>query len=222
MVQQTDPFELYQRLVLPVSNRALRNIKRQLTEMQNQVLEEARVSDGSWRPDVSEMEIQLRPDLVVLLSEAFAMGHNAAEELTGTTFPRPSTPARDEAPPIASLLAAQLEEVLSTPDEGGRERSASISRVFRTWRTDEAERRVNDLAASAYNQGLRKSLQGSRFDDRFVVGGRGCSRCREASEAAEAPLPPSTPPALAPWSRLARKSFLSPIRSRERPFRQKR
>jgi hypothetical protein len=189
-----DPFELYQRLVLPVSNRALRNLKRQLTEMQNLALEEVRVSEGAWRPVVKEMETQLRPDLVVLLSEGFAMGHNAAEELAGATFPRPPTPSRDEAPPMATLLAGQLTEVMEQPEESGRERSAAISRVFRAWRTDEAERRVSDLAASAYNQGLQSSLEGSRFGIRLVVGGRGCARCREASESDEPPpLPPLHP-----------------------------
>jgi hypothetical protein len=192
-VDGKDPFELYQRLVLPVSNRALRNLKRQLTEMQNQVLEEVRVSEGSWRPVVREMETQLRPDLVVLLSEGFAMGHNAAEELAGTTFPRPPTPARDEAPPIAAQLASQIEDVLSMPEENGRERASAISRVFRSWRTDEAERRVSDLVSSAYNQGMRLSLDGSRFRHRLVVGGRGCSRCREAAESDEAQVPPLHP-----------------------------
>ncbi|HEY7819517.1 MAG TPA: DivIVA domain-containing protein, partial [Vicinamibacteria bacterium] len=188
-----DPFELYQRLVLPVSNRALRNLKRQLTEMQNLVLEEVRTSEGAWRPEVKEMESQLRPDLVVLLSEGFAMGHNAAEELAGSTLPRPPTPPRDEAPPLASLLAGQLTEVMEQPEESGRERASAISRVFRAWRTDEAERRVNDLAASAYNQGLQSSLAGSPFGLRLMVGGRGCARCREAAEADEAPIPPIHP-----------------------------
>ena len=192
-ITETDPFELYQRLVLPVSNRALRNLKRQLTEMQNLALEDVRVSEGAWRPEAREMESQLRPDLVVLLSESFAMGHNAAEELAGSTFPRPPTPARDEAPPMAQQLAAQLTEVLAAPDDGGRERASSISRVFRSWRTDEAERRVNELAASAYNQGLAMSLRGSRFDYRLVVGGRGCASCREAAETDQPPLPPIHP-----------------------------
>jgi len=190
---ESDPFELYQRLVLPVSNRALRNLKRQLTEMQNLALEEVRVSEGVWRPQPTVMEAQLRPDLVVLLSESFGMGHSAAEELAESTLPRPPTPARDEAPPLAALLAAQLTEVMEGSDESGRERAASISRVFRAWRTDEAERRVNDLAASAYNQGLASSLFGSRFAQRLVVGGRGCARCREAAEADEPPLPPLHP-----------------------------
>jgi len=188
-----DPFDLYQRVVLPVTNRALRNLKRQLTELQNQALEGARVSEGSWRPEVSDLETQLRPDLVVLLSESFAMGHNAAEELAESTFPRPATPARDEAPPMANLLASQLAEVLAAPDEGSRERAAAISRVFRSWRTDEAERRVKDLASSAYHQGLARSLLGSRFSHQFEVGGRGCARCREAAEADEPPMPPIHP-----------------------------
>ena len=89
-----DPFELRQRLLLPVSNRALRNIKRQLTELQNDALEELRVSGGDWEPQPSTMEEQIRPDIVVLLAESFSMGHAAAEEMIGASFPaRPRRPA---------------------------------------------------------------------------------------------------------------------------------
>ncbi|HEY3427831.1 MAG TPA: DivIVA domain-containing protein, partial [Acidimicrobiia bacterium] len=122
----TDPFELQRRLVLPVSNRALRNLKRQLTEMQNQALEGIRVSEGSWRPTVVDASQYLRPELVVLLAESFSMGHSAAEELAGRTFIRPHTPARDEASGMAQDLVDQITTVLSSEDDGGRERSSAL------------------------------------------------------------------------------------------------
>jgi len=185
---EIDPLELRQRLLLPVANRALRNIKRQLTEMQNVALEELRVAGNSWRPERTSMEEQIRPDLVVLLAESFSMGHNAAEELVGKSFPRPPTPARDEAGAMAVTLVDQLVQILNgAGDDAGREVASSVSRVFRAWRTDEAERRVNDLASSAYHEGLRSTLAGGHYPLGWVVAGRGCARCRQAADEAEAP-----------------------------------
>jgi hypothetical protein len=189
----TDPFELQRRLVLPVSNRALRNLKRQLTEMQNQALEGIRVSEGSWRPTVDDASQYLRPELVVLLAESFSMGHSAAEELAGRTFARPHTPARDEASGMARDLVDQITTVLSSEEDGGRERSSALSRIFRAWRTDEAERRVSDLASSAYHDGLSASLTSGGIPTVMMVGGRGCLRCREAAEAETGQLPPLHP-----------------------------
>lgn len=192
-VTSVDPFELRQRLLLPVSNRALRSIKRQLTEIQNEALEELRVSGGEWEPQASALEEQIRPDIVVLLAESFSMGHAAAEEMIGMSFPRPPTPARDEALAMSVVLAEQLKQVIGDGGEGSREVAAAVSRVFRGWRTDEAERRVSDLASSAYHDGLRATLAGSRHLLGWVVGGRGCARCREIAERAEGAAPPLHP-----------------------------
>ncbi|MGH8959098.1 MAG: DivIVA domain-containing protein [Acidimicrobiia bacterium] len=189
----TDPFDLQRRLVLPASNRALRNLKRQLTEMQNQALEGIRVSEGSWRPTIEDASQFLRPELVVLLAESFSMGHSAAEELAGRTFGRPHTPARDEASGMAKDLIEQIIAVLGSDEDGGRERSTALSRVFRAWRTDEAERRVNDLASSAYHDGLSASLSSGGLEMLMLVGGRGCLRCREAAEEEAVHLPPLHP-----------------------------
>jgi DivIVA domain-containing protein len=185
---EINPLELRQQLLLPVANRALRNIKRQLTEMQNVALEELRVAGSSWRPERASMEDQIRPDLVVLMAESFSMGHNAAEELVGKSFPRPPTPGRDEAGAMTLTLVDQLLQILNgAGDDAGREVASSVSRVFRAWRTDEAERRVNDLASSAYHEGLRSTLAGGHYPLGWVVAGRGCARCRQAAEEAEAP-----------------------------------
>ena len=190
-----DPFELRDRLLLPVTNRALRNIKRQLTELQNLALEELRVSSGSWRPPDDGFVEQLRPDLVVLTAEAFSMGHTAAEELAGQTMARPPTPSRNEAADFSRQLVDQLRGVMEgLSDESGRELSSAVSRVFRVWRTDEAERKVSDLAATAFHQGLESTLLRAGWGRSFVLSGRGCVRCREAVEdPAAAPLPPLHP-----------------------------
>lgn len=196
---ETDPLELRQRLLLPVSNRALRNLKRQLTEMQNDALEELRVAGSSWRPQRKPLEEQIRPDLVILLAESFSMGHTAAEELVGKGFPRPPTPARDEAGVIVVSLIDQIDQVLKgAGDDAGREVASSVSRVFRAWRTDEAERRVADLASSAYHDGLRSTLAGGHYPLSWVVSGRGCVRCRQMAEESDTPIPAEVGPPLHP------------------------
>jgi hypothetical protein len=194
-----DPFELRSRLILPVSNRALRNLKRQLTEAQNEALEELRLSDGEWDPDGPSLGARLRPDLVVLASEAFAAGHSAAMEMTGERFKRPSTPKTE---PETEWIAALLQDVNHAlvegrrQGQGARQLGASVSRVFRSWRTDEAERRVAELAAGRYHAGLAEVLQTNGHTTEWVVSGRGCASCRTSAESEPGEwetLPPAHP-----------------------------
>lgn len=181
--------ELRDRLLLPITNRALRNLKRQLTESQNLALEELRVTDGSWRPSAPALAEQIGADLLVLTAESFAAGHAAAEEISGTRIPRPPTPARDEAPAMAAVLVEELNVALAGEGQGARAASAALSRVYRAWRADHSERRVRDLAFSAFHHGMRASFDGIRRSLRFVVSGRGCPACRAAAESST-----STPP----------------------------
>ena len=50
------------------------------------------------------------------------------------------------------------------PGGGNRERGASVGRVFRAWRTDEAERRVRGVAHSEYNAGVAAGLDALGID----------------------------------------------------------
>ncbi len=180
-----DPFELRARLLLPVSNRALRNIKRQLTEAQNEALEELRLSDGEWEPDGPALGGRLRPDLVVLSAESFAAGHAAAMEMSGERFKRPSTPKTEPEVDWVAGLLGDLNHALGEgrkQGQGARQLGASVSRVFRAWRTDEAERRVADLASSRYHVGLSEVLVENGFSTMWVVSGRGCTTCRTNAE----------------------------------------
>lgn len=180
-----DPFELRARLLLPVSNRALRNIKRQLTEAQNEALEELRLSDGGWDPDGPSLGSRLRPDLVVLSAESFAAGHTAAMEMSGERYKRPSTPKTEPEIAWVTALLGDLNHALSEgrkQDQGARQLGASVSRVFRAWRTDEAERRVAELASARYHVGLSEVLLENGFATGWVISGRGCTECRSAAE----------------------------------------
>jgi len=189
-----DPFDLRERLLLPVTNRALRNIKRQLTELQNLALEELRHLEAQWRPQAGGLIEQLRPDVVVLLSESSSMGHGAAEEMLGQSLPRTSVQVREGASELGATLAQQLEKVMeSSTGQPSRELAAAISRVFRGWRTDEAERRVSDMAADAYHRGIVATLASQGVTAGLVVSGRGCVRCREAAEVGGEVIPPIHP-----------------------------
>lgn len=180
-----DPMELRSRLLLPVSNRALRNIKRQLTEAQNEALEELRLSDGGWEPDGPALGTRLRPDLVVLAAESYAAGHAAAMEMADTRFKRPSTPRTEPETDWVAALLQDLNHALGEgrkQGQGSRELGASVSRVFRSWRTDEAERRVGDLAAERYHTGLSDALTANEFSMQWIVSGRGCATCKSNAE----------------------------------------
>jgi hypothetical protein len=46
---------------------------------------------------------------------------------------------------------------LDKAGEGQRERQSASSKVFRVWRSDEAERRIRDIALSGYETGIEES-----------------------------------------------------------------
>lgn len=190
-----DPFELRDRLLLPISNRALRNLKRQLTEEQNAALEGVRLDDAGWMPDPDAVQSSLRADLVVLAAESFAAGHAAAEEMTGRRLTRPPTPKDDVVSGFASDLAHDLDHVLRDGRQhghGSRQLGSELSRVFRAWRTDESERRLRDLSFQAYNQGIAQSLAGDGGDLHWSVAGRGCAVCRDlGGRASVEEIPPA-------------------------------
>jgi hypothetical protein len=190
-----DVFDVRDRLLLPVGNRALRNIKRQLTEAQNLVLEEVRLDETGWEPDDDVVRTWVRADLAVLFAESFGAGHAAAEEMLGGKIPRPATPHFESATEFVEALSVELRQVLTEgrmAGQGGRQLGASLSRVFRAWRTDQSERRVRELSLTAYHQGVSRSLElGGAGDPIWVVSGRGCATCR----AAKADPPASPPPA---------------------------
>lgn len=189
-----DPFELRDRLVLPVGNRALRNLKRQLTDQQNAALEEVRLDEAGWEPDPGDLARALRADLVVLMSESYSAGHAAAEEMLGMRIKRPSTPRFDIIESMSEALSEDVALVLGegrAAGHGGRQLAVGVSRVFRGWRTDEAERRVRDWSFEAYHAGLVDSLREAGSPGlRWVVAGRGCASCRAATEEPVTALPP--------------------------------
>lgn len=178
-----DPFAMRDELLLPIANRALRNLKRQLTEEQNGALEEIRLDESGWNPDAKALAASMKADLVVLAAESFAAGHAAAETHTGKKLSKPTAPKSNLASEFATAITADLARAVAdgrAHDHGARQLGADVSRVFRAWRTDESERRIRHYSNAAFNSGLLETLTASKISDiRWVVSGRGCAVCRD-------------------------------------------
>lgn len=181
-----DPFETRDRLLLPITNQALRAVKRALTEAQNEALEQIRL--GRWEVEGDDLEALVHEELVALSEEAALAGAEAATELGvtgGTTRPPQAVPP----PEMGQDLADALRSALDNAGPGSRERQAAVSRVFRGWRTDEAERRLRHLALSSYHHSLRTVLDDHGREWKWESAGRLCATCRAAAEAGHQ-LPP--------------------------------
>jgi hypothetical protein len=185
------------RLLVPVENRALRALKRELVELQNAVLEELRVAGTEWSVDPTMFAARLRDDLVLLGREAVLAGTSAAAELTGSAPAAADVVVPDGSPGVVDALVEAVAQTVARTrdaDGGSRQIAAAASRVFRAWRTDEAERRVGDLAAGAYHRAVAATLQASGIASvRVVTGPRPCPECRGAGT-----LPVADPGALPP------------------------
>ncbi|MDH3425817.1 MAG: DivIVA domain-containing protein [Acidimicrobiia bacterium] len=183
---QTDwsvnPFDLRDRLLLPIANRSLRDVKRSIVDAQNQMLEELRTKPAEWEPDVALLESAFGDDLRQLAQESHVAGYAAAAELSGVdTTPHPDVEPEDPTPQVSNALGEELIEAMRKAREaeaGEREMAAAISKVFRTWRTDGAERWLRAASFSAYHDGLLWGLAELGVSKvRGVVNGSSCSEC---------------------------------------------
>jgi hypothetical protein len=151
-----DGFERRDRMLLPIENRGLRGLKRRIVELQNRVLEELRTSSGEWRLG-REFVIQMMGDeLDGVLLDSFRAGHAAAAETIGKTEPQlTGGPEQGAAELFTADLHRDVQAVIGRGSAAGTRRlSSDVGRVFRSWRTDEAERHVRQAARRAFNDGL--------------------------------------------------------------------
>ena len=175
------PLQRYDRMLLPVTNRALRAVKRQLIDVQREQVEALKEDPEEWRPERSSLASYLVHVLSVMEREAFERGHTAAAEMRGT---RPGV-LRGEPPTGGSepFVSALFDDVSATVEDarraglGSQEVSSSVSRVYRAWRTDEAERRLRFLAGRAYHNGLVKGLIEAGVDGFRIEVNEGCDEC---------------------------------------------
>ena len=117
--------------LIPVQNAALRSIKRLLVDLQNDALEHLR-TDKSWVPTEAFTDRFSEP-----FSElAIAITDDGADGGAASVF------ATDLYDAVSSIVIAAREA-----GSGDRAIAAATSKVFRTWRSDEAERRVVAVAS---------------------------------------------------------------------------
>jgi DivIVA domain-containing protein len=180
-----DPFELRDRLLLPITNKTLRTVKRNLTEAQNIALDELRVQEEAWQPDIESLEASLGDDLDEVLRRSVAAGWGAAGRILDRDMGEggvevEAVPAHD----FAEAIGVAVRKALDRAGDGPRRRAAAISRVYRAWRVDEAERRVRALALGAYHDGLLAAFAHAGVESvRWVPAGRPCTTCRAMVEA---------------------------------------
>ncbi len=170
----------------------LREVKRSIMDLQNRVLEELRLSGAEWRPELPVFDEAVGGELTELARESYLAGHAAAAELAGAAALPPA-----EAPAEAGIgaeFAAALEHAVEAAFEraagtdGPRKIGAAVSRVFRGWRTDEAERRVRFLAHRAYHDGALTGFALLGVEAVTAVApGRPCGACAAGSGAVWAP-----------------------------------
>jgi hypothetical protein len=179
--KKLSPLQRYDRMLLPVTNRALRAVKRQLIDVQREQVEALKEDPEEWRPERSSLASYLVHVLSVMEREAFERGHTAAAEMTDT---RPGV-LRGEPPTNGSapFVSALFDDVAATVENARRaelssqEVANSFSRVYRAWRTDEAERRLRFLAGRAYHSGLVKGLVEAGVDGFRIEVNEGCDEC---------------------------------------------
>ena len=174
--------------LLPITNRALRGVKKAVTDAQNVALDSLRLDD-TWHPESRVLAEMMQADLKGLWAESYSAGHTAAEEMIGSKLKRKDTPPSNAAENFGDDLAGAVSSALIDAGDGQREKQSATSRVFRGWRTDEVERRVRQLALVGYHRGLVDSV-GDENGLQWVASGTPCSACRGAAAAPESHLPP--------------------------------
>jgi len=124
--------------LIPIQNVALKDVKRQLVDLQNDALEHLR-TDDEWLPTKAFTNKFKTPfgDLAIAITGSKADGNDAAKE-------------------FSTDLHAAVSSAISKGRESGagdRQVASSASRVFRMWRADESERRVLDAANDLSSRG---------------------------------------------------------------------
>ncbi|VAW08775.1 hypothetical protein MNBD_ACTINO02-192, partial [hydrothermal vent metagenome] len=124
----------------------------------NHALEALRTSDQQWRPTRKDLDKAFTTDIDQLVSEAFLAGYSAEAQRRGVAAPQPPGKVKAGAGKgFTNELIAAIDEALEqavSSGAGARQVASAASKVFRAWRTDEAERRLRAAARSAYAAGI--------------------------------------------------------------------
>lgn len=173
-----DPMELRDRLALPFHNQGLRDVKRRIVDLQNVALDAVR-SSRTWSPDQEAIGADLAPAMEPVIQKAAAAGAEAAGVLGGVNDARPRVGKRPYAlvRGMAGDLSSEVRTALASAG-GPAEVASTVSRVFRAWRGDQAERWVRAITFAAYHDSLVGALAAGGVGRVSGVGsGRPCPSC---------------------------------------------
>jgi cell division septum initiation protein DivIVA len=158
-ISPPDAAALRDRLLLPLQNRSLRRVKECLLDLQNQALDSLRVA-GSWEGEAAALAA-LAEALDPMAEEEAEAGARAVAAFIGGEPPAAVISARR-----AALIGEMSEALVSQAtgaaaaavERGPLEVAGAASRVFRAWRSDEAERWVRTIAYAGYHDSLLAGL----------------------------------------------------------------
>jgi len=159
----TDPFELRDKLLLPIINAGVRDTKRRIVDMQNIALDSLRGS--GWEPHPPDIGRELGLVLESAIHKAGSAGATAAGPLAGLfgSLSEPGDRAGRLVISMSAALAGQL--AASLEDIRGPEMAAeAVGRVFRSWRNDHAERWVRSIATAAYHDSMLAAFRSGGID----------------------------------------------------------
>ena len=175
-------FEVRDTALLPITNRVLRDIKRQLADVQNLQLDELKNDPANWQPDRDALESRLAQELIVVQRESFSTGYSSASTLLAleVDLARVDAPKGDTTQFISALFDEVVLTVQASREAGSTAKAlgADVSRVYRVWRTDEAERRLRHLAGAAYHNGLLKGLAAGGVKNVRISVHDACGACK--------------------------------------------
>ncbi|MEX1209140.1 MAG: hypothetical protein WEE36_11180 [Acidimicrobiia bacterium] len=172
-----DPIAVRDRLVLPVHNEGLRDVKRRIVDLQSEAINALQRS--GWAPDRDRIAGELAAALGTAIQKAGTAGASGAEAIAGVSRVR-SRPGPRPGELVGAMgqdLTGQLQEAVRS--EGGpSEVAATVSRVFRAWRGDEAERWVRMVVFAAYHDSFLAAVSvGGWTEVEGRPSGRPCERC---------------------------------------------
>jgi hypothetical protein len=188
-------------MLLPIENTGLRGLKRRIVELQNRVLEELRTSSGEYRLSQHLVTEMMGDDLDVVTRDSYRAGHGAAAESLDAEEPQlTGGPSQASAAEFAADLHRDVQRVLEKGSEGGSRRfSSDVGRVFRSWRTDDAERHVRLAARRAFNEGLLAGYHRLGIPAvELTAPGRPCGECAADTGVSWVPITEDPPGGIVP------------------------
>ncbi len=192
-VPDSEAIDRRSRLLLPIHNDAVREVRRRLVDLQNEVLNDIRVAKRKrWSPDLDSLQRPLAEALEPMVHGAAVAGATAAGDLGGGVA-SPVLEART-AELIRAMGGALFADLEGAADRGdaGATLLEEAARVFRSWRNDVAPRWVQSITYAGYHDSLLAGLVAAGVTE--VAGIRHGHLCAECPAASGGTWDPAGPP----------------------------